>query len=795
MHRFFPRCESRPTHDRHTTNCPHIQQIGTRVWRQSICSAIGLTMLFVANVTGADIPAPIGTQPFTMTDDPAAVLVDGVDRFLLRQIDQAKERRLLRWKKSYAEKNSHQEFITAQRAQLTEILGIRGSRIQFHALELVDTTSTPALVTSSDSIRIERVRWPVLTDPDPHRKHLTSVTGEGLLLTPITPYKATIIAIPDADQTPEQLCGLADGILAERQYARQLAEAGFRVIVPAIISRHVEARNGRGVMTDREFIYRGSFILGQHLIGYELQKVLALVDMIHKPQIDDTKPIGIIGYGEGGMLSLFAAALDHRISSAAVSGYFGPREHCWQEPLDRNVFGLLNNFGAAQLAAMIAPRPCVVETANVPEFEFSKNGGAPAALTSPQPDEIQQEARVARELGANLRVTTPQDGQFGSSKWIQQFVSTLDDQPGKTRPAQITRDEEPADLNTFIEQRRLQQLQELDRHNQALLRESPFVRKAYMSKLDTSSVHAFETSAEPYRETFRKDIIGQFDEALLPPNARSRKLQETELWTAYEIWLDVFPDVGAYGVLLLPKNLEPNERRPVVVCQHGLEGRPVDTFQDDHRAYHDYAAKLCEQGFITFAPQNIYIFEDRFRTLQRKANPLGKTLFSVIVPQHQQIINWLKSQPYVDGDRIAFYGLSYGGKSAMRIPALVTDYCLSICSADFSEWVLKNASTRHNFSYVWTGEYEIFEWNLGRTFNYSEMAALICPRPFMVERGHFDGVGEDNWVAHEFAKVRHLYAAKLKIPERTEIEWFDGPHTINGNATFDFLHRHLNWKQ
>ncbi|MCA9143165.1 MAG: dienelactone hydrolase family protein, partial [Planctomycetales bacterium] len=260
-----------------------------------------------------------------------------------------------------------------------------------------------------------------------------------------------------------------------------------------------------------------------------------------------------------------------------------------------------------------------------------------------------------------------------------------------------------------------------------------------------------------------------------------------------EVMLDVFPDVFAYGVLLVPKDLKEGEKRPVVVCQHGLEGRPTDVFLGDHGAYHDFAAKLCERGFITFAPQNIYIFKDRFRTLQRKANAVGKTLFSVMVPQHQQIVNWLKTQSNVDPDRIAFYGLSYGGKSAMRIPALVTDYCLSICSADFNEWVLKNASTRHNFSYVWTGEYEIFEFDLGSTFNYAEMAALICPRPFMVERGHFDGVGEDEWVAYEYAKIRYLYQAKLGIGDRTEIEWFVGPHTINGKGTFDFLHKHLNW--
>jgi hypothetical protein len=149
--------------------------------------------------------------------------------------------------------------------------------------------------------------------------------------------------------------------------------------------------------------------------------------------------------------------------------------------------------------------------------------------------------------------------------------------------------------------------------------------------------------------------------------------------------------------------------------------------------------------------------------------------------------------PFVDPSRIGFYGLSYGGKSAMRIPPLVSNYCLSICSGDFNEWVWKNASTRSPYSYVWTGEYEIFEWDLGSTFNYAEMATLIAPRPFMVERGHFDGVAPDETVGYEFAKVRHLYEGRLELTGRAEIEWFDGPHEIHGVGTYRFLHRHLNW--
>jgi hypothetical protein len=72
------------------------------------------------------------------------------------------------------------------------------------------------------------------------------------------------------------------------------------------------------------------------------------------------------------------------------------------------------------------------------------------------------------------------------------------------------------------------------------------------------------------------------------------------------------------------------------------------------------------------------------------------------------------------------------------------------------------------------------------------MAGLIAPRPFMVERGHDDPVGTDEMIAYEYAKVRRLYA-KLGIPDRTAIEFFNGGHRINGQGTFEFLKKHLGW--
>ena len=352
-----------------------------------------------------------------------------------------------------------------------------------------------------------------------------------------------------------------------------------------------------------------------------------------------------------------------------------------------------------------------------------------------------------------------------------------------------------------IARRHAEQVQAIDRHNQRVLVESERVRGELFKIVKLDSLENYEASIAPLRERFSREVIGEHAslQNLAEPNAHTRSYQEGPDTISYEVVLDVQAGVQAYGILTLPKDmkLDGSEKRPVVVCQHGLEGRPQSTVgEKDYHYYKAFATRLAERGFVTFAPQNLYLGWDLFRILQFKANAIGCTLFSVMVPQHRQITEWLAGLPFVDGDRIGFYGLSYGGKSAMRIPPLVDRYCLSICSADFNEWVWKNAATDQwsaRYSYANKGEYEIFEFDLGGTFNYFEMAALICPRPFMVERGHFDGVAPDKTVAYEFAKVRALYAAQLGIGKRAEIEWFVGPHTINGQKTYDFLHRHLEW--
>ena len=748
---------------------------------------------------GATLP---GTAPLTMTGDIAAQLVDGVDRFLLQEIDRSEALREQHFHRDFASPEAYQQSLAPNRERLAYILGVRDERQAFDALEFVSSTAQSHLIYTGDGYKVYAVRWPALRN----------MHGEGLWLVPDGKTVANVIAIPDADQTPELICGLEKGLPPENQFARQLAMNGCRVLVPTLIDREFKARNGRAKMTNREYLYRSAYVLGRHLIGYEVQKVLAAVDWFKRDSISKAIPLGVIGNGEGGMISLYSAALDTRIDAVCVGGYFGSRQQIWQQPLSRNVFGLLEAFGDAELASMVLPRGIVIDENGAPTLELPSEGGAPAVLSQPTTEEVIAElARLSRIVeplkpsvihvpaGQQPMAAMAPDATIAFWKLLTPEPNTSFDLPTQTIDKT---DIHRADNDALDRQQR--QFLEIEQHNQWQLGESDTLRRGFMNlgsnlsdaregrfKLDTSSLDAYRKSVEPYRNYFRDEVIGHFDKPLMEFNARSRVVYDKPTWTGYEVVLDVFPDVIAYGILCLPKDMMPDEKRPVVVCQHGLEGHPQDTIEGDHPAYHDFAAKLAERGYITFAPQNLYIGHDKFRTLQRKAYPLQKTLFSIIVLQHQQIVNWLKTQPNVDANHIAFYGLSYGGKSAMRIPPLVPDYCLSICAGDFNDWVDKNASTRENYSYVWTNEYEIFEFDLGTTFNYAEMAALIAPRPFMVERGHYDTVGIDERVASEFAKVRFLYSARLGIPQRCEIEWFNGPHTINAKGTFEFLDQHL----
>jgi dienelactone hydrolase len=741
-------------------------------------------------------PQPLaGTKPLKTQGDLAAQMVAGIDQYLRHELADSPTKRQARWQPDYSSPKAYEKSVRPHRGRLKRILGVVDRRVPVKDLEYVVGIATGHQVAEEygeekgDGFTVHAVRWPVLP----------GVTGEGLLLEPHGKVTRLVVALPDADWTPEMVAGVARGLPRSAQFARRLAENGCRVLVPTLINRqdNWSGNPKLGRLTNqphREFIYRMSYELGRHIIGYEVQKVLAAVDWFTRAK--DHPPIQVIGYGEGGLLALYSAALDPRIQATLVSGYFGPREGVWQEPIYRNVWALLTEFGDAELAMLVAPRHLIIETTPVPTItgppapSSGRAGAAPGHLETPSSRAVVAEAeravafRKLPEARGCLKLVVARHP--GSDKALEWFLGRA----ARMYPSKLSADRRKH-FDPAVRQHR--QFNEVVEFTQGLLRQSAARRQTFFwNRTDASSVARWEKSTVPLRTYFWEEVIGKLPHPTLPANPRTRLAYDEPKWKGYEVTLDLYPDVFAHGILLVPKDLKHGERRPVVVCQHGLEGRPQDVVNPREKTpyYNSFGAQLADRGYIVYAPQNPYIGHDKFRVLQRMANPLQLSLFSFIVRQHERTLDWLAGLPFVDAKRLAFYGLSYGGKTAMRVPALLPRYCLSICSGDFNEWIYKNVAFDFEKSYMFTIEYEMYEFDLGNTFNYAEMTGLIAPRPFMVERGHDDGVGTDEWVAFEYAKVRRLYA-KLGLPGKTAIEFFPGGHMINGKGTFAFLDKHL----
>lgn len=737
-----------------------------------------------------------GTGKLDLKEPLDVVMVRGISTYAEKEIAASRDRRAALWKRDYSSPEAYQKSVEPNRERFRKVIGAVDPRVGGQ----LQISFNPAWGSGKD-------------DPIALRREVL----EGVALEGLVGGKgpAHVILIPDADWVPEQMYAVATGLPPGLQLAHRFPTETHTVFTMSLVNRDdTWSGNPEIRFTNephREYLYRSAFEMGRHVIGYEVQKILGIVDDLdaERKSAKETLPITVWGIGEGGLLALYAAAIDPRIDACVVSGYFQERENAWKEPIYRNVWRLLAEFGDADLASLIAPRKLIIEACAAPQVDgppLTKEGrgkqAAPGAIVNAPLASVEREFTRAHEHYQKLGVAnnlvlikTPDGaGSPGSDELLKLLGATEELKP-------VDPTQQNAAVKPLIDARQKRQIGEIDRFTQRLMHQSDKERAKLWAKADRSTPAAWAKTVEPYRTLVYDELIGRIPDLPLAPNPRSRKVLDEPTHVGYEVVLDLFPDVVAGGILLVPKDLQAGEKRPVVVCQHGLEGVPMDTISTDPKhpgypAYKGFSTQLVRKGYIVYAPQNPYRGHDDFRVLQRKSNLLGRSLFSYIIPQHQQTLTWLATLPYVDRDKIAFYGLSYGGKTAVRVPPMLppagdrVGYCLSICSADFNEWVRKNASTEDRFSYVFTPEYEIFEWNMGHIANYAELSTLMTPRPFMVERGHNDGVAPDEWVAWEFAKVWRHYD-QMGLGDRAEIEIFNGPHTINGDGTFRFLDTHL----
>ncbi|MFT5325896.1 MAG: cephalosporin-C deacetylase-like acetyl esterase, partial [Planctomycetaceae bacterium] len=553
------------------------------------CLVVMAAVLSPSASTAAEKTLP-NTQPLTITQPLDEFMIDGLDRFCLRELAASPARREKMWNRDFSSTEAYEKSIAPNRERFREYIGAVDQRLTNapglnDSFEFLQTFSHPSSVAGSAKVKAHRVRWQVLE----------GVTAEGLLLIPET-AKAAVVALPDADWTPEAFCGLVGELPKSAQLPWRLANEGCLVVVPMLISRSNEFSGSPYVsytnQTHREFIYRQAFEMGRHVIGYEVQKTLAAIDLLErwKEQTESDVPTGVAGIGEGSLLALYTSAIDPRVDATMVCGYFGLREGVWEEPIYRNVWGLLTEFGDAELAGMIAPRSLIIEACRVPESAGPptaaagrRGGAAPGKVETVTLGSVRAEFDRATAIYVKLKAAEncqlhssgEGDGSAGTQAAIRAFAAELGIKAEFPLTGPALAPVEGANFDeAFFTDRQRRQIDELQRHVQDLMRLSPKVRDKVWAKGDRSSVEKWEATSASLRDWTYDELIGRLPEMNLPMNAKSRLVLDEPEYLGYEITLDCYRDVVAGGILLLPKDLKPGEKRPVVVCQHGLEGTP-----------------------------------------------------------------------------------------------------------------------------------------------------------------------------------------------------------------------------
>lgn len=138
-----------------------------------------------------------------------------------------------------------------------------------------------------------------------------------------------------------------------------------------------------------------------------------------------------------------------------------------------------------------------------------------------------------------------------------------------------------------------------------------------------------------------------------------------------------------HWMMIRPPGLEPGARAPVFFEVYGGPG-----VQRVRRAWgNPLHQHLVQQGWIVFMIDNRGTAgASRGRGFE---NPLYRRVGVVEVEDQIRALDWLKRQPFVDPERVAVYGWSYGGYMALRLMTEHPEaFRAGISGAPVTDWTL-----------------------------------------------------------------------------------------------------------
>ncbi len=193
-------------------------------------------------------------------------------------------------------------------------------------------------------------------------------------------------------------------------------------------------------------------------------------------------------------------------------------------------------------------------------------------------------------------------------------------------------------------------------------------------------------------------------------------------------------------MLFKPKDLAPGEKRPAITLVYGGPG-----VQRVSRTWGNMLAQmLAGHGFVVFQLDN------RGATNRGKAfeDVLYRSMGKAEVIDQSTGAEWLKSQPFVDSEKMGIYGWSYGGYMTLHMLAQTDHYASGVSGAPVTDWALYD--TAYTERYLGDPRPDHPNYTAGAYENNSVFA-------------HIDGLTEDLLLIHGMADDNVVFRHSVKL--------------------------------
>lgn len=257
----------------------------------------------------------------------------------------------------------------------------------------------------------------------------------------------------------------------------------------------------------------------------------------------------------------------------------------------------------------------------------------------------------------------------------------------------------------------------------------------------------------------------------VPPEIEVHSEEDSGSYRIQKISYQVLPDVRIPAYLLLPN--QNHQPCPTLLAPHG-HGYGKEQVLNEDGAYHHYIRRFAEEGYVVLAPDQIG-FGERTENPgcsfpHESLNLLGQTLIGLRLWELTGALDLLEALPQVDTTRIGCAGLSLGGEMTLYLAAYdprVQVACIACFLTSFEGTFLKEPHC--TCGYV---------PGMAQYFEHADIAALIAPRPLMIQAGTKDPsfLVEDARASYE--ELAELYQL-LGHGGRVELDVFDGGHEFH----------------